>query len=50
MQQHACLSAGGTDFCTEQWELQTSAVNMVLESEQEKHLCSISVRNNARPP
>lgn len=50
MQQHACLSAGETGFCTEEWALQTSAVNVVLESEQEKHLCSISVRNNTRPP
>lgn len=50
MQQHACLSAGETDFCTEQWALQTSAVNVVLEPMQEIHLCSVSVRNNTRPP
>lgn len=40
----ACVHEGL--ICTEQWAQLTSAVNVVLEPVQEKHLCSISVRNN----
>lgn len=44
----ACVHRGL--ICTEQWAQQTCAVNVVLEPVQQKHLLSISVRNNLRRP